>query len=152
MFCTDVLSIESLGKPQIPRFLSLPWLTGQLAIVTARFSIPGYTQDGSDQSATPFTKLSCAISGEILTLPNAVYWFADGTPLVDSFGIVIPQIEYTLTRYKMPYIPDVAIASLLGCVNSDTFAISRTFSAAPGTCLFMGGSATRWQHPGILDL
>ena len=140
LFCTDILDISPFGKPIIPRFLSLPWVSRQLATVTARFSIPGYTQDGSDQSGQAYTTVSMSTSGEFLTLPNTTYFFGDGTPTMTPIGLLIPQIDFTWTRHRMPIIPAVQMASLVGCVNSDSFAITRTFTAAPGTVLFMPGN------------
>jgi hypothetical protein len=139
MFCTDILDITPLGKPIIPAFLRLPWMSRQLAIITARFSIPGYTQDGSDQSGQPYTKLSLNPSGEFFTLPDTTYWFADGTPCTSNIGIMIPQIDFCWKRHKLPIVPDVAMASLVGCVNSDAFAITKKFTAAVGTVLFIPG-------------
>lgn len=140
LFCTDILDISPLGKPILPRFLSLPWMSRQLAIVTARFSIPGYTQDGSDQSGQPFTKVSITPSAEFITLPDTTYWFADGTPATTPpVGLLIPQIDFCWTRYKLPVIPDVEMTNLAGRVNSDVFYITKTFGAPVGTVLFVPG-------------
>lgn len=141
LFCTDIVDITPFGKPLPSRFVPIrAWIFRQLATVTARFTIPGYTQDGSDQSGQPYTVLSLNTSGEFLTLPDTTYWFADGTPTLTPIGFLIPQIEYTWTRYRMPIIPDAQMAALCGKVNSDSFKISKTFTADPGTCLFMPGA------------
>lgn len=140
LFCTDITDISPMGKPIIPRYLSLPWVSRQLATVTARFSIPGYTQDGSDQSGRAYTKVSVSTSGEFLTLPNTTYWFADGTPTLTPVGFLIPQIDFTVSRFKLPFIPDAQMAAMCGKVNNAPFAITRTFTAATGTALFMPGN------------
>jgi len=140
LFCTDIVDISPMGKPIIPRLLTLPWLSRQLATVTARFSIPGYTQDGSDQSGRAYTEISINTSGEFLTLPNTTYYFADGTPTGTPIGFMMPQIDFTISRHKMPFIPDAEMALMCGKVNGSPFAISRSFTAETGTALFMPGS------------
>lgn len=141
MFCTEIVDIQPLGKSIIPRGLGLPWLSRQIAIVTARFTIPLYTQDGSDQSGQAYTTLKASPAAEFLTIPDTTYWFADGTPMTAPFGIIIAQCEYVWQRHRMPFIPDTEMALLAGKVNSDYFAISRRFVAAPGTVLFMPGTS-----------
>jgi hypothetical protein len=139
LFCTDIMDITPMGKPIVPRFLFLPWVSRQLATVTARFTIPGYTQDGSDQSAQAFTRVSMSTTGEFLTLPQTTYRFADSTPTFTPVGFMIPQITFTWQRFKLPIIPAVAMAAMCGKVNSDSFKLTRDFTAAPGTVLFMPG-------------
>lgn len=141
MFCTDILSIEPLGKPG-PWGLTLPWLTGEMAVVTARFSLPGWTIDGSDQSGQPYTRLSSAGSAEFLTFPDTTYLINGSIPTGVAQGIIMPQIDFTWTRVRLPYIPDAFMATYAGCVNSDSFAVSRSFTAAPGTLLFMPGQVS----------
>lgn len=140
LFCTDITSIEPYGKPWRPLALWPGWVTRKGARVTARFTIPWYTQDGSDQSGQPYTKLSIAPSGEFLTLPYTTYFFAaDGLPTGTPIGRMIPQAEITYTRYKMPIIPVNQMLSLIGKVNNAPFSIGG-FLCDTGTLVFMPGS------------
>lgn len=132
LFCTDILDIEQLGKPGFWSWpYSAPWLTGQLAVVTARFSLPGWTPDGSDQSGQPYTRLGVNVSAEFMTFPDTTYLVNGSIPTFTPVGVVMPSIDFQWIRVRMPYIPDAFMASMAGCVNSDSFAISKTFTACP---------------------
>src|SRR5208282_5186201 len=96
MFCTDVVSVDGLGKPGFWYYpFSFPWLTAQEAVVVARFGIPGWTPDGSDQSGQPYTKLGASVSAEFLTFPDTTYLINGSIPTGNPQGVIIPSIDFT---------------------------------------------------------
>ncbi len=141
LWCTSVDSIEPLGRPYIipnnylGQTLGLPWITRKRAIVTARFTRPPYLPTATG----PYWSLSFAGAGEFLTLPETTYRFGDGTPTNTPIGFIIPQAEITVTRFRMPFIPDQVIASLLGSINAYPFQIG--YNIYPkGSLMFMVGA------------
>jgi hypothetical protein len=153
LFCTDIVSIDQLGKPGFWSYpFTYPWLTGQIAVVTARFGIPGWTPDGSDQSGQPYTRLGVTVAAEFLTFPDTTYLINGTIPTFTPQGVIMPQIEFSWTRVRMPYIPDAFMASIAGCVNADTFQVSRSFIAPVGTLLFMPGQVQEAGYAQALGL
>lgn len=143
LFCTSISSIVGLGKPTViaSNFLGqavgLPWISRKRAIVTANFTRPSY------QPATSggYFSIQFAGAGEFLTLPDTTYLFADGTPTNTPIGRLIPEAQITVTRYKMPYLPDFAMSSLIGQLNDTPFQIGNVTYAA-GSLLFMPGNSS----------
>ena len=148
LFCTDILDIVpvAVGQPY-QAYNGTIMIGGHLAAVTARFSLPPWTQDGSDWGGQPYTIVKPTISGEVMLLPDSTFFFPDGSPTGTPVGITVPQMEYTWTRVRMPFIPDWVFAAYMGCVNLDSFQLSQTFLAKPGTVLFMPGNPEITGHP-----
>jgi hypothetical protein len=139
--CTSVSSIEGLGKPHVipSNFLGnvvgLPWLARYKAIVTAQFTRPVF-----NFTSEQFFSVDFAGGGEFLTLPETTYQFPDGTPTTTPVGLLIPEAQITVTRYKMPFLPDQAMMSLLGQLNNAPFQIG--WNVYPmGTLLFLPGTS-----------
>lgn len=139
LLCTSVERIQGLGK-YLPFFnqnaAGIPWIARKKAIVTAVFRRPQW--QGFNSSG--FFSISLAGGGEFLTIPETTYRFADGTPTNTPIGIVLPQSEITVTRYRMGFIPDQYIDLLLGKVNNAAFTIGWN-TYPPGTLLFMPGNS-----------
>jgi hypothetical protein len=139
LVCTSIPSIEPIGKPAIietnylGQTVGFPWMTRESVILTAVFTRPPYQPvDGG------YFTISFSGGGEFLTIPETTYRFGDGTPTNTPIGILIPQAQITVTRYKMPFIPDVIMMGLLGQLNNDAFQIGYNIYA-PGTLMFMNG-------------
>jgi hypothetical protein len=121
LMCTSISSIVPYGKPWVSRAIpvALPFLPRQYCRITANFTRPPYQPAASGG----YFKLTFSASGEFLTLPNTTYQWADGTPTNTSIGVLIPQAEITITRYKMPFIPDQVMIPLVGTLNNAPFQI-----------------------------
>lgn len=140
LLCTSIERIQGLGKP-LPFFnqnaAGLPWIAPKKAIVTAVFRRPqwqGFNTGG-------FFSIGFAGGGEFLTIPETTYRFADGTPTNTPIGILIPQAEITVTRYRMGFLPDVQMIAATGKINANLFKIGWT-TYTPGSLLFMPGNST----------
>lgn len=142
LLCTSVSSIVGLGKPTpiLTNFLNqtvgLPWIAPKRAIVTAVFTRPPYMPAAEGG----FFKLSFGGGGDFLVVPDKTYFFGDGTPTGLPFGIFVPQAEITVTRYKMPFLPDQTVMPLLNCVNNAPFQIGWNVYPAQ-TLLFLIGNS-----------
>jgi hypothetical protein len=134
LICTEIESIVPLGKTIVPAGLSLPWIARKYAVITARFSVPSWSPFGD----TPYYKINFGASGEFLTIPETTYRFNDGTPTNTPIGILIPQLEITYTRYRVPFPPIVQMMMCEGKVNNGPFNIGG-FVAAAQSLLFMAG-------------
>jgi hypothetical protein len=143
LICTSVDSIEPLGRPLAiaSNFLGgnvgLPWITGKRSIVTARFTVPPY----QPVTSGAYFSLTFAAGAEFLTIPGTIYQFADSTPIAQNAGIPLPTAEVTVTRFKMPFIPDQIMAQCLGSVNAYPFTIGWN-TYAPGTLMFFIGNTS----------
>lgn len=136
LFCTAIDSIEQRGKPVIWTGIGLPWVTRKYAIVTARFSVPFWDFDGPDA----YTKISFSSSGEFLTIPETSMTFSDGTPTNTPIGMLIPQMEITYERNRLPFPPVYAMATCQGRVNNAPFQVGG-FPFNTGYLLFMSGKS-----------
>ena len=140
LICTSIERIQGLGKP-LPFFwqnaAGLPWIAPKRAIVTAVFTRPQW----QGFSASGFFSISTAGGGEFLTIPETTYRFGDGTPTNTPIGVLIPQMEITVTRYKMGFIPDAEMVACTGKLNNAPFAIGWNIYPA-GTLLFMPGNSS----------
>jgi hypothetical protein len=136
LFCSSIQSIEPFGKPTIWSTIGLPWITRKYAIVTATFSVPHWDFSGPDA----YTKITFNASGEFLTVPETSTHFGDGTPTNSPIGILIPQIEISVERNRMPYLPVAAMASCVGRVNSAAYTIAG-YVFQPGYLLFSAGQS-----------
>jgi hypothetical protein len=126
------------GKPIFDPIQGRPWLVKTFCIVEATFTRPTW------QAATSGSYFSITWSGggEVFTLPETVYQFGDGTPTATPLGIVVPQAEITVKRFRMPYIPDQQVAALLATpLNNAPFQIGYNIFPT-GTLLFSNGSST----------
>lgn len=140
LICTNVTSIEPFGRPWViasnylNQTIGLPWIARKRAIITAEFTVPPYRalQEGG------FWSLSIDTGGEFLTLPDITYRFADGTPTGTPVGFFLPQVEITVTRYKMPFIPDQVMIPLTGSINGYPFQIGYNIYP-PYSLMFMPG-------------
>ncbi len=119
LICTSVGSIDLFGHPEIDPALGQPWLVTQQAIVQATFTRPTW------QAATNggYFAVTFQGGGEHYTVSETTYQFADGTPTAVPLGVYIPQAEITVTRYRMPFVPDSVMVPLLGMVNNAPFQI-----------------------------
>jgi hypothetical protein len=139
LLCTSIERIQGLGKP-LPFFwqnaAGLPWIAPRKAIVTAVFRRPSWQGFAS----SGFFSITFAGGGEFLTIPNTTYKFGDGTPTNTPIGVLLPQAEITVTRYRMGFLPDTYMIACTGFVNNAPFTIG--WNAYPaGTLLFMPGTS-----------
>jgi hypothetical protein len=151
---------DVLGIPTFPAVYSF-------AKVTVNYSTNPYDQNDSDKHndgpsgdkppSNVFLTEKVDVSGEYLTWPtNGLVWntasgpfdhnrYPNGPPpamlSVPSnlqAGVILPQIDRTLTFHFVPFPPWDAIRFCLGKVNAYVFA-----GAYPETLLFLGCSASR---------
>lgn len=76
------------------------------------------------------------IGAEYTTVPGNYWkWTVDSKQVSADLntGIVVPVMHHILTWHNVLSVPDAAISSRLGCVNSGTF-----YGKAGGTLLFLG--------------
>lgn len=136
MFVTSIASVEPFGRPTLWSSVGLGWTTRSKAIVTANFGVPHWDFSGSDA----YTKITFNASGEFLTLPETSLKFSDGTPTNTPIGILIPQIEITLEKNRLPFLPVYAMAQCVGKVNSGAVTIAG-YTFAAGYLLFAAGQS-----------
>lgn len=137
LICTSIDLIEPFGKPYIPAGFALPWIAKKYAVITAGFTVPTWTPDGPSAYST----IQFGASGEFLTLPETTYRFSDGTPTGTPIGLLVPQMEISVTRHRMPTVPVSQMFGLQGKINNAAYSISG-YSFAAGTLLFMPGAST----------
>lgn len=138
----SIPSIEPFGNAKLLDWLPLgKWVSRKQAIVTCRFEYPKFTESGQqDASGKPYTQTTINLSGEIVTLPNTAYRFADGAYNSTPVGIPLPQAQISFKRYMLPYLPVFEMLSILGGVNGGPFTFGN-FTAPIGTVLFCGGAS-----------
>jgi len=125
------------------------WGTYQYALVPAVFTTPPYLIN-DDQSGEPFEDPSglayCVTeektSGEVFAPPTgAVVWLSGSfvNKKLTDIGSQKLRVrkELTVTRVRMPIIPDVTVDNLVGTINSMRVNIG-TDGYAPGTMIFLG--------------
>ncbi len=132
LLCTAIPSVEAFSKPY-PLSIGLPWLFGKQAIVVAVFTRPPW------QAATNlgYFSINFSCAGQVDAIPDTVLKFGDGTPTTTPIGILNIVAQITVTRYRMPFLPDYYAAQLYGKVNAYPFAIGWNTYAA-GNLLFAG--------------
>jgi hypothetical protein len=139
LMCTSVSSIEGAGKYIMDPVAGAPWMTRTRAIVTAQFTRPPWQPAASGG----YFQIKFNGSGEFLTLPQGSYFFgsSSGMPVPNSqAGLVVPQAQISVIRYRLPFLPDAISMPLLGSVNNAPFTIG-TNTYGTGTLLFMVGSS-----------
>jgi hypothetical protein len=138
LLCTSVNSMVPHGKPIYDPAQGKPWLVKTFCIVEATFTRPawqGVTSGG-------YFSITFGAGGEAFTLPETVYRFGDGTPTATPLGIIVPQAEITVKRFRMPFIPDQQVATLLATpLNNAPFQIGNNVYPA-GTLLFSNGDSS----------
>ena len=132
LICTNVSSIEMHGKPGFD-ILGMPWLVKQYAIVTAEFTRPPWAAAAEGG----YFSITFQGSAQTLEIPETTFRFADGTPTLTPIGLVVPQAQISVKRFRMPFIPDAYAAQLLGTVNNSVFVIGNNAYPA-GSLLFAG--------------
>jgi len=141
LFCTSIGDITGL-KPFTDGF---GWLNYQYSIIPAHFSvpgwdaIPGYTNDPSGKL---FTTTRFRVSGQVFSPPIGSYYYQGGTyagkPVPDSKqSLIRPQVEISMTRQLMPFVPLDAAMTYVGSVNSSSVTIADHVFPR-GCLLFMG--------------
>jgi len=143
LICTAVPSIRTMGKwiPMSIAGVTLPldrlgralYLFGEGCVVTAVFTRPQW-QAATNQG---YFSINYQAAGEYLTLPNTTFQFADGTPTNTPTGVHVTNQVIVVTRYRMPYLPDLYAMPLVDTVNSAPFTIG-WFSYPVGSLLFTG--------------
>lgn len=139
LFCTSISSIEPFGKPILDPVAGYPWLTRAYADITAEFSRPPWQPAASGG----YFSIDFAPSGEFLTVPNSSCIYSPSGVTVPNaqVGIVLPHAEITVTRYRLPFLPDQIMMGLEGQVNNAPFTIGwNTYDTE--TLLFMSGKNT----------
>lgn len=140
LMCTSISSIEPYGKPWVSTVLPipLPFLPRKWCRITANFTRPPY------QPATSggYFKITFGASGEFLTIPNTTYQWADGTPTNTPIGVLLPQVEITVTRYKLPFLPDQVCIPLVGTLNNAAFQIGNNMYPMGQLMFAVGNSET----------
>lgn len=132
LLCTAIPSIEGFDKPKMLS-VGAPWLFNKSAIVTAVFTRPPW-QAATNQG---YFSIDFNAGGEFYTVPGTTYQFADGTPTMTPVGLLVPQAQITVTRFRMPFLPDQQAIPLLGQVNNAPFQIGWNVYNT-GTLLFAG--------------
>ncbi len=142
LICTRVESIKPFGHPGLIASLGLPWLVAYQCIVEATFTRPQWqaSLNGGWFSVT------FQGGGEFYTVSETTYQFGDGTPTATPIGQVLPQAEITVTRFRMPFVPDQIMIPLLGMVNNAPFTI--LYNTYPtGSLLFSIGNSQVQSDP-----
>ncbi len=132
LLCTAITAVEGLGKP-FPLSVGLPWLFKAQAVVTAMFTRPPWQA----ATNTGYFSISWSGAGETVSVPDTAMKFGDGTRTTTPFAYLINQAQITVTRFRMPFIPDVQAAPLLNQVNNAPFQIGWNVYAA-GYLVFAG--------------
>ncbi len=142
LVCTRIDSIDPFGHPAINATLGLPWLVTSQCIVQATFTRPQWQASlNGGYFAVTFQG-----GGEFFTVPETTYRFADSTPTATPIGVMVPQAEITVTRYRMPFVPDSIMIPLIGKVNNAPFQILyNTYNT--GTLLFSIGNSSVQSDP-----
>jgi hypothetical protein len=132
LLCTQIPEIIGFDKP-LPLSVGLPWLFKKSTIVTAVFTRPPW------QAATNagFFSIDFSASGEFLTIPETTYRFGDGTPTMTPIGVVMPEAQITVTRHRMPFLPDQYAMPLIGTINNAPFIIG--WNTYPTSTLLFSG-------------
>ena len=144
LICTSVPEIKGFGRP-VPEQINgvgLPYLYNESSIVTAVFTRPQWAPADNGGYFT----VTFAGGGEFFTIPETTYQFADGTPTNTPIGIQLGGATITVTRYRMPFLPDQAMVALAGHVNLNPFIIGNVTYAA-GFLLFMPGNSSIESDP-----
>lgn len=142
LICTSIDSIELHGKPIPDPFAGPPYLSKMFTIITATFTRPVW------QAATSGGYFSIVFSGagEFFTVPETTYRFGDGTPTNTPIGVWLGGAQITVTRYRMPFLPDNNAIPLAGTINNAPFQIGNVIYAT-GTLLFQPGESTIESDP-----
>lgn len=108
--------------------------------ITVTFSTQEWDYESAQDSfGQVYRSLQLNMSGQFMTLPGSAFQYATGpVSCTINPGILVPQIEITLTAHQVYYLPLDVIFPLVGKVNTYTF-----YTAAPGTLLFLGCQAGR---------
>lgn len=141
LICTAVPSITGFDKP-LPLSIGLPWLYNRSSIITCLFTRPPW-QAAINQG---YFSIDFNASGEFFTVPETTYRFADGTPTSTPIGLLVPQAQIVVTRYRMPFLPDAYAMPILGTVNAQPFQIGWNIYPAY-TLLFAGLTSTVEADP-----
>ena len=145
LYCVSVGPIEGIK----PRRDSTGWLTYEEAKVPVTYGVP-LVQFGSgtpgtggiDPSGQPWTRTAINVSAEVVKPPHGAYYYVPSGPLIEdgSFGIMVPNMEITIHRSMMPFIPIYEMAGLAGKVNNAPYRLGN-YSFERGTLLFAAGPA-----------
>ncbi len=120
MFAVGIEDISPLGKPIPMPGIGLPWMARQTAVVIVRFGVPQWNVTGNDA----YTKVTFAASGEFLSVPEtSVKFSSDGTVPNTTIGFLMPQMEITVTRSRMPFLPIAAMLQCEGKINNAPYQI-----------------------------
>lgn len=142
LICKSIDSIEMIGGPvPLLTWANWPaWISKQSSIVTARYETATFSdQSSQDPSGQPYTTTTFTMSSEVLTLPGSVYKFPSGTPASNA-GRQIPQIQISMKRFMVPYLPLSACSQCIGRVNLYPLTFS-DLVCPTGTLLFVGANA-----------
>lgn len=137
LICRSIENIEMQGPP----ILLIPnsaWMGKQYSILTVRFEPAWFFNDNSDPSGKPYTSTSLNMSAEAMTLPQSTYTFPSGAPTNTPVARQIPQIQISMRRFMLPFLPINEMAAILGRVNDAVFTVGKLVCPI-GTVLFMGG-------------
>lgn len=158
LIALGVPEIAGVGKPRRDADGLPAW---QFAQIKTQFGVPRYSFDagpgggegwtgyepGVDISGRPYTTTRVRVNSDIMVPPGGALFFTDGTqagqPIEDSqAGLPIPNIEISMTRHMMPYVPLSQAKSLIGTVNeTDVYLGGVKFD--PGYVLFAGFNSSR---------
>ena len=142
LLCTSIESVVPLGRPWPDPTLGLPWLFRRKSVVTAVYTRPPWVPLGSGG----YFSIKFSALADVWTLPGTTYYFGDGTITGTPVGIIIGGADITVTRYRMPYIPDQYMIQVNGSVNNNPFKIG--YNTYPtGTLLFLPGESMIESDP-----
>jgi hypothetical protein len=143
MYCIGIDNIEGIK----PKRDETGWMTFEVACVTATYGVPVHQfTDGNpgngniDPSGKAWTRTTGNVSAEVVRPPHGTYYYVpSGGQIEDgTFGITIPNLELTLTRVMMPFVPLAQMMFLAGKVNNAPYRIGNQ-SFARGCLLFAAG-------------
>lgn len=140
--CQAVTKMVGVGRPARDPD---GWPTYQLAKITTQFGIPKYSFDAGnvqDMSGRPWTTTRGRVNSEIIIPQGGTFLFTEGTLIGEPVpegqaGLSIPNIELSMTRHWMPFVPLNAVAEYIGTVN-DGPVMMGDYEFADGNLLFAG--------------
>lgn len=120
-------------------------VTFDYAKIDVTFKTPDYNYESGGGTGEPavdgvtYGTVRLAFAGEFVTIPGRKARFKTSGEALDSNpGVLVPNLEYSITRHQIPYLPVTIIKGLVGKINSAAWL---GFDAE--TVLFVGGEADR---------
>lgn len=125
LYCLSIESIKGL-KPRVDQDGGLGYAEAE---VSASFGVPPYQYAANppygpnDPSGAAWTTTTIRTSAEVVSPPDGGYYLGpfapNGTRMDEAnVGIVVPDVEITMTRHMLPQLPLAALIAAIGYVNA----------------------------------